>query len=235
MEFKALPMPELILFGGAFDPPHEGHRLVLERVHGVFPEAKIWVIPGQQPAVAGGTYKTTGATFGQRVEMCRLAFQDQIREGYLEIDPIESELPLPNFTIQTLRELEKRYSHKSWGLVIGRDQLERFAEWREPIEILKRVSLIVVERDSSRDLGEAIGQLAVRLGLTAIAEREDAWRWQELGSRVFPLQGVVSPAASRMIREDLGKAKEHAWLNGKVANYIESHRLYKTNEALYGN
>ena len=49
--------PDIIIYGGAFDPPHQGHIDSIDCLHRRFPHAEILVIPGKIPAGALGAHK----------------------------------------------------------------------------------------------------------------------------------------------------------------------------------
>ena len=49
-----------------------------------------------------------------------------------------------SYTVDTLRELKKRYDHIE--LIIGYDNIFKFHTWREPDEILRLAKLVVLRR-----------------------------------------------------------------------------------------
>ena len=72
------------LFGGAFDPPHLGHR---EAVEGLLHEpgvARVIVLPSGTPPLK----PSPGASPADRLEMARLCFATFSREE-VEVDPFE--------------------------------------------------------------------------------------------------------------------------------------------------
>ncbi len=231
MESKSLLPPECIVYGGAFDPPHEGHRLVIKRVLAGFPGATVKVIPGKMPAGVQGKHKLTGASFEQRLAMCRLMFEEELASGRVELDTIERELPTPNYTVQTLRALQSREPKRTLGLVMGRDQLQQFASWKEPSAIVEMASLVIVDRDEPLDFGVAIDTLGTQLKLHPIALPQGIWLWEVFQTGIFPLAGLLSEASSSKVRKDIGAARTKGWLTEHLADFIESQGLYKKVEA----
>lgn len=218
--------PTVILYGGTFDPPHRGHQGMLERARTVFPQSCIWISVAPAPAGAAQQHKAPHASYADRQAMCRLNFADAIKSGAAILTDIESKLPAPNYTVQTLQFCRQQFPGESWALLIGQDQLEQFALWREPLEILKLADLIVVGRGQQCSLEDALQGLAEKLGLHLRELGSDRHCWVEWGSRVYLLPGRVSDAASRELRNALGMQQKNEWLVPEVASYIERHGIY---------
>lgn len=193
--------PALVVYGGAFDPPHAGHVACAELVRKAFPEARLKVVPGLKPATSGGIAKEPSASFEDRVAMCRLAFREA------EVDTIESGLPTPNFSYRTLATLVAREPNVGIAWLLGSDQLKAFASWRDPQKILDLAELLIVSRPGVE------GPLALPDGLHG--------RLRLIGT-------ANTPASSQMIRQYLAKGKPvpTAWLPEAVADYIAQHALY---------
>ena len=53
-----------------------------------------------------------------------------------------------NYTIDTIRFLEKQYPNSNWVLLIGSDNFFKFHTWKQYKDILNQATLFVVKRDS---------------------------------------------------------------------------------------
>ncbi len=218
--------PDLIFFGGTFDPPHEGHSgcvgLVLER----FPDATVLVIPAKLPASTFDAGKEPKTNYETRVALCSLAFSGLSKR--VEISRIEEQLPVPNYSVMTVKALEDKYPGKSLGLLLGMDQFENFGAWQRAYEILSKVSLIVVGRNAqdSSELDEARFFQALEALKLSSADSGASFK------KVFFLQGQICPASSTAIRLQIkgGNKAQKAWLSPKVETYIKVHNLYLTEE-----
>ena len=98
------------IFGGAFDPVHNGHVHLAKEAISQLKLRRLLIIPTYE-----SPHKNTKLLpFEQRAEMCRLAFTG-IGEGYthgsckIEISDIEQKMGGVSYTINTLRELKKLY------------------------------------------------------------------------------------------------------------------------------
>ena len=133
---------KLLVFGGAFDPPHKGHLSILKNaIQKINPE-KVLVIPSYIPP-----HKQTSQTDAQlRLSMCRvfLGLGDNI-----EIDDIEIRLGGTSYTINTVKNLEQIYKGYRIYLLIGGDMLLYFDKWRNWQELLKKVTLVCQNREIS--------------------------------------------------------------------------------------
>lgn len=222
--------PDLLIFGGAFDPPHAAHLAAAAAALRAFPKAKLWFVPGVAPATATGGGKQPIASFADRIAMCRLLCAS-IGPRALVSD-IEGTLPTPNYTITTLKAIAERHPEERLGLLIGQDQVAAFAKWRAPGAILKLASLVILARRAPNDGRD--GAL-----LTADLSRLYA-AFPDIEPKTHVLAGIdAGPAASRRIRAELmgasgGLPKDHEardWLSPEVASYIRSHSLYEARSA----
>jgi nicotinate-nucleotide adenylyltransferase len=226
-EEKQRSEPTVIFYGGTFDPPHVGHQRLVERTHGLFPRARIWISVSPAPAGAAEQHKAPGASYAQRLDMCRMTFANAILGGFAELTDLEARLPAPNYTVATLQHCEQNFPGETWGLLIGQDQLEQFAAWREPKSILQMTDLLVVSRGSGSNLDDAVKALAGKLKLNLTQVGPDHWRWADWGTSIHLLKGQVSDAASRDVRKDPSFLLKKDWLVPEVASYIQAHGLYR--------
>ncbi|MCL2633319.1 MAG: nicotinate (nicotinamide) nucleotide adenylyltransferase [Oscillospiraceae bacterium] len=123
------------IFGGAFDPPHNGHVNLVNSVMRELALDKVIVIPtGTSP------HKAASATaFSDRLKMAGLAFPDY------EISDIESR-PGKSYMIDTLRELCEIYPDDEFYLLIGSDMMDSFDTWKDHEEILKLCRVVPTSR-----------------------------------------------------------------------------------------
>lgn len=239
----SLPMPHLIVFGGSFDPPHSGHVGCTRKILDRFPQSRVLVTPTPSPPPVAKSAKTPVAPYQARLRMCQEAFRASGTR--IEVSNIEATLSAPHYTIATLRAL-RQTTAEPLGLMIGQDQLEQFLAWREPREILRLASLIVLARPpdhGGRDRHAAMpprGQLrtiaetlTAQLGFEtlwlpeaeALRLRDPAAGWQQ---GIFILPGTVGSMASSLMRERLAThpAAALAELPPSVSLYIQEQGLY---------
>jgi nicotinate-nucleotide adenylyltransferase len=128
------------VFGGTFDPPHTGHLIVAQDAALALGLDRILFVPAARPPHKRDMDVTAPAV---RSEMLQLAIADDARFG---MDTLELDRPGASYTVDTLRELAAREPAVRWTLLIGADQYEEFATWREPDEIRRLAQLAVLTR-----------------------------------------------------------------------------------------
>ncbi len=88
------------VFGGTFNPPHNGHIYLVNEVTDRLGLDKVLIVPSCVPP-----HKIPGKLAGgsERLEMCRLAFDDNEK---FEVSSIELDRGDKSYTVETLRELK---------------------------------------------------------------------------------------------------------------------------------
>ena len=132
----ALPGQNIGLFGGSFDPAHEGHahvaetalkRLGLDRVW--------WLVSPQNPL------KPKSGPFAERFASAKR----QARGSKMVITDFETRIGAA-YTYQTLRALKRLYPGVHFTLIIGADSAAGFKHWRNWREIAQSVPIAVISR-----------------------------------------------------------------------------------------
>ncbi len=129
------------LFGGTFNPPHIAHLLVAESARSQFGLDQVWWIPAYEPPHKSDQQVTE---YAHRMEMTRAAIADH--PDFVALD-VESALPRPSFTINTIRALQARYPEYTYFLIVGSDHLAHLNTWAEPESIVRHAKLLVYPRD----------------------------------------------------------------------------------------
>lgn len=128
------------LFGGSFNPPHIAHLIVAEIVRDQFTLDEVWWIPNASPP---HKRNRNLVEVEHRMEMTRLAVESNPN---FRVSDVEVKREGVSYTVDTIRTLQETHPKTDFGLIIGSDSLDYFAEWHEPDEILDRVPLIVYKR-----------------------------------------------------------------------------------------
>jgi len=134
-------MSKVGIFGGTFDPIHLGHLITAQSVRELRNLEKIIFIPAFI-----SPHKSNAKTSSpeDRLNMIKLA-ADSI--SFFDFSDIEVKKGGVSFTVDTLRELKRKYSELEF--IIGYDNIFTFHTWKEPDEIFKLAKIIVLKRKSS--------------------------------------------------------------------------------------
>lgn len=130
------------ILGGTFDPIHLGHLAAARAARDCARLDRVLFIPAATPPHRPATV----ADAEQRIEMCRLAIDDE--QGF-EVSDIEVRRDGVSYTVDTLHELSRLHPHDELFLILGWDAAKLFTTWREPDEIRQLASLIIVTRPGS--------------------------------------------------------------------------------------
>lgn len=195
---------KIILFGGTFDPPHNGHmRLLSGAIEAVQPDLVIVEPAGTPP------HKRAGETAAHhRMAMCT-CFRPLC--GNLIVDDTEIRREGKSYTIDTVRTMNERYPGAQLYFPMGSDMLLWFHNWVGYKELLRR--LVIVAH--------------VRAGEDAAPMRAFAGTLRAEGGRVIFTNAPVLPLSSTEIRDKLARGEPiDALVPQSVAAYIAEHGLY---------
>lgn len=127
------------ILGGTFDPVHNGHLYLAGEVSRKLKLSKIIFIPTYLPPHKQGAGI---ATARHRCNMLRLATRKRKR---FQLSGIEIKRKGRSYSVQTLRQLKKRYGvRQELYFITGSDSLRY--RWKNLSEILRLCKFIVVKR-----------------------------------------------------------------------------------------
>jgi nicotinate-nucleotide adenylyltransferase len=131
------------IFGGTFDPPHVGHLIAAQDVLTSLSLDQVLFIPALVPP---HKQQRTVAAAGLRLRMIQAATADHER---FAVSDVELRRTGPSYTVDTLREL--RRPTDQLFLLLGVDQVREFSTWREPAEVARLASLVMMARGGIED------------------------------------------------------------------------------------
>jgi len=129
------------VFGGSFNPVHNGHIALAEAIVGKGIVDEVWLTLSPLNPLKEHPDELVSDT--DRMEMLRLA-----TEGIpgLRACDIELSLPRPSYTINTLHALSAAYPDVRFRLVMGADNRIIFNKWKSHEEIERLYRPIVYPR-----------------------------------------------------------------------------------------
>jgi nicotinate-nucleotide adenylyltransferase len=197
------------VFGGSFDPIHEGHLAMARGARDAARLDRMMLVVAKVPPHKGATV----ASADDRLAMARLAVEG---ENGLEASDLELRREGPSYTIDTVRELQRHDPRAAIALLIGSDSLADLPKWKEARALLEEATpLIAPRRDADR--GE-LQALRPSLGDVAVDRLERGWL-------DLPLRDV----SSTEVRQRLAiGADASGLLPPAVLRYIRDHGLYRS-------
>ena len=205
------------IYGGTFDPPHNGQIAAAKAAMERLSLDKLLLIPTFIPphkALPAGA-----ASPRKRYDMAVLATAALGKKA--EVLDMELERGGPSYTWETLRLLRSRYPEDELWLLMGSDMFLTLQDWREPRQVM---ALARIGAFSRMESGEA----------DAFA-RQKAFLEREYGAdvTVIPNPQAVE-LSSTEVRQALAQGGGEALLPPAVYGYVLREKLYGTHKTLMG-
>ena len=137
-------MKNIGLLFGSFNPIHNGHITLATFILKHKPLDEIWfVVSPLSP------FKKSKILLDKndRLDMVKLAIKP-FKKFF--VSDIEFKMKTPNYTIDTLYEIKKKYPEDSFSLIIGEDNLENFKNWKNSNLIIENFKIYVYPRNFSK-------------------------------------------------------------------------------------
>ncbi len=216
------------LFGGTFDPIHNGHLRAVRLVQRRFGLDRVFFIPA---AIPPHKARPDMAPARDRLRMTALALAGH---DSWTASPVELRAGGPSYSIRTIETMRRRFPRARLFFIVGADTFLEIKTWREWERVLRRCAFIVMTRPGSR-LGAAASVLgpAWKDALRRVAPGERLLDGAFEPPGVFFLPIAALPVSSTEIR---ARAREGRSLAGlvppAVADHIRTKRLYRERSAL---
>lgn len=182
------------IFGGSFNPIHNGHIELARRLLSLAGLDEVWfVVSPQNP------FKRNEKLLDDelRLEMVRLALAGEPR---MKASDCEFRLPRPSYMWHTLQSLAKDYPGREFVLLIGADNWVRFDQWYAAQDILARYRIVVYPREGTPLSGVSL-PANVTLADTGLIPGCST----EVRRRIAcgqPIDGLVPPVVAEFIRKN---------------------------------
>jgi nicotinate-nucleotide adenylyltransferase len=132
------------LFGGTFDPIHQGHLFLCRAFYEALGLDRVVLIPTVHPPHKPGA---VAASFPHRLAMCRLAAASL---PFVEVDDLEFSLNTSGFFVEVVREYARRYPGIPLYLLCGADTFLSLSSWYQAREVLRMVTPCTVMRPGAQ-------------------------------------------------------------------------------------
>ena len=191
-------MRRIGIFGGSFNPIHNGHAIIASYImqHGGLDQLWLMVSPQnplKQPHEMAG-------------ELHRLRMTEMVshRIDGVETSAVEFTMPRPSYTIDTLHALQDKFPDDEFWLVIGADNWAIWDRWRSHDEIIQQFHVLIYPR-----LGYEV----------SIPDT--------LTDRVRVVNAPIIELSSTTVRDLLSHGQSIAfYVPADVEQYIVKHQLY---------
>ncbi len=151
------------LFGGSFNPPHEGHALVARLALSRLGLDRLWWL-----VTPGNPLKDTRGLPGLDARM--RAARKIARNPRIVVTGLEAGIGA-RYTADTIRFLRSRCPGVHFVWIMGADNLLQFHRWRDWEEIMRAMPVVIIDRPGAT-VKAASAKAAQRFPQARLAERE---------------------------------------------------------------
>ena len=199
-------MPSIGLFGGTFDPIHNGHLHIARSFADELDLESVILLPAGDPY-----HKTAPRTAARhRLAMAEIAAQADSRLAVSDCDIVRQGATYTHDTVQIFRQ---HFPAAELWLLIGMDSLLQLHTWHRWQNLVRQCRIAAAPRP-----GSSLAQAPAPL---------QTWLAEALPQgRLHILQAEPLPISSSQIRQQLAAEHTSPDIPPTVLDYIRQHQLY---------
>lgn len=198
-------MNNIGVFGGTFDPIHNGHLYVAESARLAYNLAKVVFVPSYKPPHKKNKLISDKL---HRFNMCDIATRDN---AFFTVSRVEIDREEISYTYNTLELLQQENMNSKYSFIMGADMFADFPKWYKADKIIEKYDLIVFSREG--------------YNLSEIIENEFYQNYQE---KIHLLDLTKVNVSGTDLREQIREGYSVRYLTpDKVVEYIEKNNLYR--------
>lgn len=199
-------MPRIGLFGGTFDPIHNGHLHIARSFADELDLESVILLPAGDPY-----HKTAPRTAAHhRLAMAEIAAQADSRLAVSDCDIVRQGATYTHDTVQIFRQ---HFPAAELWLLIGMDSLLQLHTWHRWQNLVRQCRIAAAPRP-----GSSLAQAPAPL---------QTWLAEALPQgRLHILQAEPLPISSSQIRQQLAAEHTSPDIPPAVLSYIRQHQLY---------
>lgn len=206
-EFETvIPEKKLGIFGGSFDPIHNGHVTLAVAAIEEAALDELLVMPAHvQPFKIGKEV----ADDHHRLEMCKLAFDNVEKAAVSDYEMSNTEV---SYTYDTLTYMKSVYSDYKIHFITGTDSFLEIEYWKKGVELLRNFSFIVSVRPGYKE--------------SALEDKIRFYR-EKYNTDIIKLYHEMPDISSTKIKSRLDQNLSISHMVPEsVERYIHEHKLY---------
>ena len=179
------------LFGGTFNPFHNGHLAIVKTVIESGAADELWLL-----ITPCNPWKMKRNLLPNQLRL------DMLSKAVCGLEKVtasdyEFNLPVPSYTADTLRHISSDYPDREFILIIGADNWERFDRWHESRYILDNYPVIIYPRTGSKVENLPPGVTLLDSPLIDISSAQIV----ELVQQGKPIEDLVPASVAKTVNE----------------------------------
>jgi nicotinate-nucleotide adenylyltransferase len=199
--FSTIPSadPAIGIMGGTFDPVHNGHLAAARQLREVADLDQVWLVPNAHPPHRSDPPL---APAEDRMRMVELAVEDQ--PGLLA-SRVEVDRGNISYTIDTVRELARRFPGQRFELLLGSDAALQIRSWHEASALLAETNFVIFNRPETSLAPQTMHELGFAPARTRVVHLDTpaiaAHQIRDRLARGAPIDDLVPARVAAYIRE----------------------------------
>lgn len=138
-------MANILIYGGSFDPIHNGHIKVAKKIKKALSIDKVVFELAKAPR-----WKTPNVDSFHRLNMLKIALEPY-KDFDIDLYEFDSKEEV-NYSYNTILYFKKKYPNDKLFFLIGYDQLNKFHDWYNADELSKLVQVMAYNRKTNEEL-----------------------------------------------------------------------------------
>ncbi|MDZ7739422.1 MAG: nicotinate (nicotinamide) nucleotide adenylyltransferase [Bacteroidales bacterium] len=131
------------LYFGSFNPVHIGHMAIANYIYEYSDLDEIWFVVSPHNPLKK---KSSLLASHHRLRLAEIAIADDQR---FRVSDIESKLPQPSYTIDTVSYLREKHPGRQFALIMGSDNLLTIHKWKNADILMEICKIYVYPRKST--------------------------------------------------------------------------------------
>lgn len=193
------------VFGGSFNPIHNGHINLIKESLVKFNLSKILCVPTKNTY-----YKEDNIILPfHRINMIEMAILENDLKDRVFVSDVDIKRESTTYTVDTIKDIRKIYKNEPLFFIIGYDSFLTIDKWKNASVFLKDINLVVANRRVERD------------------EKNQSEILEKMGAKLHFLNNKNIDISSSMIRNKIKNKEEiKGLLPDTVLEYILKNNLY---------
>ncbi|RAP33077.1 nicotinate (nicotinamide) nucleotide adenylyltransferase [Candidatus Marinamargulisbacteria bacterium SCGC AG-410-N11] len=200
----------IALFGGSFDPFHNGHLMILKELRKLGLFDAIYIVPSHKPPHK----KSHFVSSFHRCEMIKIAIKEELENDEIfKINLFEINKLSYSWTIDTVRYFLRL--DPTISLVMGEDSYLNLHKWKDYLRLIDLVDLCVLMRTC-----EGVSELHDYF-CSHISDDPCYLK------KIKFIKNSIIPISSTMIRDSILNETAVNYVSSSVLKYITTNNLYQ--------